>query len=456
MNIRVNNTINKFSMINDGDNIIVGLSGGADSVSLTHFLCNYNKRKNVRVFAAHINHGIRGREADRDEEFVKKFCLELGIKLYVKKINVKEMALKQGIGVEECGRNVRYRYFDELANELNGKIATAHSLSDSEETVVLNMIRGCGLKGLCGIPPVRNNIIRPLIFTSREEIEEYCKNNHLDYVVDSSNLTQDYNRNKVRLSIIPVMKSINNMFDSTFRRMVEQNIEEENFLNELSEKSMKNAETINGYDVTRLKNIDNAIKSRVIKKILEQYCGAEVENKHVRIASGIIDNMRGGMTLPCNTNIYVNRTELVKRKCNNKDVNWEYKFYGTNVLTESGIRFIMEILPIHDYNNMVKSNRLKNYVSLDSQCIPDNALIRNRRNGDKFCQAGRGVTKKVKKLFNELKIPEGKRNSIVMLAEGNKVLWIDGIGICEECKVSDSTKHVAVIRRENTNDELSR
>ncbi len=439
-------------MINHGDNIIVGLSGGADSVSLAHFLANYNERNNVNVIAAHVNHCIRGEEADRDEEFVKNFCEKLGIDLYVKRVDIKRLAKDRGVGLEECGRTERYKYFNELCEKFGGKIATAHTLSDSEETVILNMTRGCGLKGLCGIPPVRKNIIRPLIFVSRDEIEKYCQKNKLSFVTDSTNLTEDYTRNKIRINVVPVLKNINEMFDNTFRRMIFQNIEEESYLDELAQEKFNKAKLLNGYDIECIKPLKSVIKNRVVKKILEDYCPGEIESKHIEYARRIIDDAHGAVTLPCDVNIYVNGTKLSKRESRNEKVEWEHKFFNTNVLTESGRRFIIKIFPINEYKELVKNGNLINYVSLDSDKIPKNSVFRNRRQGDVFCQAGRGLTKKVKKLFNEIKIPEENRNKIVMLASGSNVIWIDGIGICEDCKVRGNTKFVTVIRREHTDD----
>ena len=454
MNIKVYDTINKFNMISSGDNIIVGLSGGADSVALAHFLCSYKQKKNIKVIAAHINHCIRGEEALRDENFVRAFCKHLGIKLYVNRTDVKKLARECGMGLEECGRKVRYDYFNELYNEFGGKIATAHTLSDSEETVLLNMVRGCGLKGLCGIPPIRGNIIRPLIFVSRDEIESYCKENNLSYVTDSTNLTEDYTRNKIRLNVIPVLKGINASFDNSFRRMILQNSMEEDYLNKLSCKALKKAELSGEYDAIYIRSLPEAIKNRVIVKIVGAYCSGEAQNKHIKAICDIIDSMSGALTLPGDVNISIENERLVRARSKLKKKQFECKFFDANVLTVLGIKFIIEILPIKEYNNKVLSGKLKDCVFLDREFIPDDAVIRNRRQGDIFCQQGRGVTKKVKKLFNELKIPIDYRDSIAMLASGNKVLWIDGVGISEECRIRGTTKFVVIIRREIDNDEL--
>ena len=156
--------VNKYKLIEKNDFVAVALSGGADSVSLLHMLCSVKEKYNLTLYAIHINHMIRGEEAERDEEFCREFCKKLSVKLFVKKINVPSIAEKEKISTELCGRNVRYKEFDELSKKLNCKIATAHTLSDNAETLMINLVRGTSLNGLCAIPERRDYIIRPLIW----------------------------------------------------------------------------------------------------------------------------------------------------------------------------------------------------------------------------------------------------------------------------------------------------
>ncbi len=447
MNLKVNETIRKFEMIKDNDNIVLGVSGGADSISLLHFLINNIEYNNVNVIAIHINHCIRGDEADRDEEFVKTICRDWGVKLYVKKYNVKNLAKEYGISEEECGRNVRYNCFREISKRYNARIATAHTLSDNEETFIFNFTRGCGLKGLCGIPPIRDNIIRPLINVSREEIEKYCKDNDLMYVTDSTNLSTEYTRNKIRLEIIPRLKNINSNFDNVMLKMINQVSQDNEYLEKIAEEELKYASTSSGCDIKYLTKLPRVIRSRVLIKFANQCCKQSIESKHVDLLLEIINNNSGAVTLPNGIILFIENGILKVKEYKNNSKDWKHKFEETTILTDTGIKFIIEIFSVYEYNSIFKDSNSKNFTVMDLDKIPEGSLFRYRNPEDIFKQMGRGVTKKVKKLFNELKIPREKRDSLVMLASGSNVLWIDGIGISEICKVRENTKRVVVVRR---------
>lgn len=218
---KVLKTIEAYQMLSPDSAVVAGVSGGADSMALLHVLQSWRKDwPELKVTAAHVNHCLRGAEADRDEEHVRRYCQREGIPLEVLKIDVREEAAKRKLGLEACGRAVRYEFFRRLAGE-NGVIATAHTLSDLAETVLLHLTRGTGLKGLCGIPPVRENIVRPLIDCSRREIEDYCREHKIPYVTDSTNLEARYSRNKVRLQVLPALKEINPAFEEAVGRMAQ-------------------------------------------------------------------------------------------------------------------------------------------------------------------------------------------------------------------------------------------
>ena len=169
-------TIKKYNMIQNGDKIVAALSGGADSVALLCFLCELRKKLDISVYAVHVNHGIRGKEADGDCEFCQKLCQRLGVEIFVKNAYIPKIAAQTGMGSEEAGRKVRYEAFNEVMKKTGAKkTAVAHNLNDNAETVIMRICRGSGAKGLSGIPPVRGNIIRPLINCSRADIEKYLK-----------------------------------------------------------------------------------------------------------------------------------------------------------------------------------------------------------------------------------------------------------------------------------------
>ena len=191
--------IKEYSLIEDGDKIIVALSGGADSTALLCSLMSIRESLSLTIYVCHINHLLRGDESFRDENFVRELCEKLGVELFVLQCDINKLASERNLGSEECGRQVRYDFLNKNATRLGAKIATAHTSTDSMETILMNISRGSGIKGARGIPPKRDNIIRPLILASRADTEEYCKAHNIPYVNDSTNSERLYTRNKVRL-----------------------------------------------------------------------------------------------------------------------------------------------------------------------------------------------------------------------------------------------------------------
>ena len=205
---KVMKAIDDYSMLRGASKVVVGFSGGADSVCLLHILSKLRNEIGFEIIGAHVNHGIRGDEALRDADFAQDFCKQLGVAFKLLNVDCVSKAREMGVSVEECGRLLRYDFFYSLA-DCNTRIATAHNSNDNTETVLFNLARGSSVKGVGGIPPVRGNIIRPLIYCARKEIEGYSRENNLQFVTDSTNLCDDYTRNKIRHKILPVLEEIN-------------------------------------------------------------------------------------------------------------------------------------------------------------------------------------------------------------------------------------------------------
>jgi len=202
----VRHTIKRFNMLDPGDGVLVGLSGGADSVALLAALAALRKELGISVFAAHVNHNLRG-AAQHDEEFARRICDGMGIPIAVFQADVAGYAAREKLSTEESGRKLRYQYMHQALEKFGAvKIATGHHADDNAETILLNLFRGAGLKGLCGIPPVNGNIIRPLLEVSRKDIESYAQENGLPFIIDETNAESDYSRNYVRNKIIPVVQ----------------------------------------------------------------------------------------------------------------------------------------------------------------------------------------------------------------------------------------------------------
>lgn len=239
---KVIQTIKKYNMIKDGDKVVIGVSGGPDSITLLNILNNLKEKLNIKIYVAHINHMIR-KEANEETEYVREFCDKLGIDFFAKKIKVEEEAKKLKIGTEEAGRNIRYSFFEEVANKVGAnKIATAHNSNDNAETVLMNIIRGTSVSGLKGIEKVRDGkFIRPIIECNRNEIEEYCKEQNLDPRYDKSNKENIYTRNKIRNLLIPYLqKEFNPNIIEGINRLSYIAEEEERFLNNIVENEYEN------------------------------------------------------------------------------------------------------------------------------------------------------------------------------------------------------------------------
>ncbi len=235
MKVNIKDAISEYNMITSGDHVVVALSGGADSVSLLIALDMLKDELQIQLSACHINHNLRGLESDNDEMFVRELCEKRDITLEVFSVDINSLKEKHK-SIEETAREARYKCFESFGE--NVKIATAHTASDNVETVIFNMVRGTALKGLCGIPAVRGNIIRPLIYSSREDVLKFLSDNKQDYVNDNSNFSDIYSRNKIRLNVLPELRQINPSLESGFINMCKALKSDEGFLSELSENGL--------------------------------------------------------------------------------------------------------------------------------------------------------------------------------------------------------------------------
>ncbi len=408
-------SINDFDMLKDTKNVTIGVSGGVDSVSLLHFFVN---NIDIKIKVAHVNHNLRGEESLRDENFVREICKLWNVEFVLGSFNIIEISKKSKKGIEECAREVRYKFFNEVSD--NAKIVTAHSLSDNLETIIFNFTRGSGLTGLTGIPPVRENIIRPLIYTSREEIELYAKNNNLKYVTDSSNLSDLYSRNKIRHNVIPILKEINKSFENNVSKCISYLREENEFLDYLANKEInKTAEEIN--------NLPKAIKNRVLKLILKKNKN-NITSKHINLMNMLLNKKINSFNISKNKRI--------------KIINGFISYENIFDLKERKIKKF-SILKI-------KKDEL---IKHSDDCFALNGKIsdfefRTRKKGDIFRLPKRKCSKSLKKLFNELKIPIDKRAFLGILEDKScgDIVWIESIGVSEKYQISENTNFIGKIK----------
>lgn len=408
----IKQAIAEYNLFDSGSSVLVGLSGGADSVCLTHALHTLSEELDITVYTAHVNHGIRGEEALRDEQFARDFSESLGLKCFVKHADIPDIAKSEGISEETAGRKIRYGFFDEICKKHNiDYIATAHNKNDNAETLLMNFMRGSSTNGLCGIPYKRSNIIRPLLDAGRDEIEKYCKSYNLRYVMDSTNLFNSYTRNKIRNILLPFIKQ---EFNSGFVDTVTSNsrlIKEDNALLESMSKIFydKNVHE-RGIASSILKTADIAIQRRVIRLMMSDVYGeiSGIPAKYVSDVLRLLDNQSGA-----NINLaggIVVRNEFGKLVVDKISENEPF-------LYEAAVGDTVEIPQIKKRVTVMEALRRdgdKNtiFLSCDAE---KKIIVRSRKNGDKFYPVGMTGSKKVKHYFIDKKIPRNERERIPII-----------------------------------------
>ena len=315
---KVLETIKKYNLIESGDKLVLGVSGGPDSISMLNILNDIRNDKKLHmefdIIVAHVNHMIR-EEAKEDEKFVENFCEKIGVPFYSKSIDIQKIANNKKIGTEEAGRNARYEFFDEISKKTNSnKIAIAHNKNDKVETMIMNMLRGSGIAGLKGIEPIKNNkYIRPLIECERFEIEQYCKENNIDARIDRTNFENVYTRNKVRNVVIPYIKQeFNPNIIQTMDRLSELVKEEDEYLentvkNKYKELIIEEKEKEFVMDLKGFNKQEKVIKSRLLLYTISRLLGSTngIEKIHIEDVIKLCENNIGNKYLTPNKNIKV-------------------------------------------------------------------------------------------------------------------------------------------------------
>ncbi len=429
----IEKTIEQYDMLKYGDTVIVALSGGADSVCLLHNFSEIREKYNIKLMACHVNHHLRGEESHKDMEFCRELCRQNDIEIFIKEADVDALSKQQKLSHEECGRNVRYEFFNSLAEKYNAKIATAHNADDNAETVIYNLTRGASLKGLSGIPRVRGNIIRPLINCTRQEIEEYCKSYGLIFVTDSTNLTDEYTRNKIRHRVMPVLREINPSVEHTVLQMNSTLSEISDYLEKNALLLLKIAGNRDGYFTSKLNEANPVILRQAVARLFAQNGFNSYSRKHIDEVLSIIKN--GGKVNLKNNLVAVNKQGLFRIvKPENND------FFSTEVEENGSYKYKNRVIT---FENVKIRRNFKEYTSINyisSDIICPRLTLRNRLAGDTIRLKNRGVTKSLKKLMNEKKIPEEKRDELLVLALDNQVFWVEGIGISEKASVKETDK----------------
>lgn len=433
MTDKVVKTISEHHMIPTGCTLGVGLSGGADSVCLAHILLNNKEKLGIAVLKAiHIHHGIRGEEADRDLEFCRDFCEKNGIEFVVFKADVPAQAQETGESLEECARRIRYGFFEKSGCDV---IATAHNLNDNIETFIFNLSRGSSLSGLCGIPFVRDIYIRPLLDCSRKEIEEYIKKNNLQYITDSTNLCDDYTRNKIRHNIVPLLFELNPSFENAFSKCNESLNDSKDYINGCAVDLLQKSRCDGYYDCSVFANEHKALKNQVISLILKENNAKNISREHINGVSNLLP--KGGSVDVCgNVTVNIERKKMFFGKLTKtEDFEQAFDLNSENIVTPYG-EYEIKICTKKDLQ-IINKQDIDNFIDCDK--ISTNAIVRNRRDGDSY-QLPKRPNKSLKKLFNEKKIENRSRGEMLILSDDNGIIWTEFFGVSGRCKTDKDTK----------------
>lgn len=433
--------------------VVVGFSGGADSALLTVLMKKHLREKKLVAF--HLNHMIRDKEADRDNDFARSFCLERGIEFEEERADILSIAEKEKFGTEECARNIRYELFDKCRKKLATQLgvppekvlcATAHNADDNLETVVFNLSRGSGVRGIGGISPVRDGVyIRPLLCLASDEIREYCKENGIAYVIDSSNETDDYTRNVIRHSVVPVLKRINPSVASSVLGTSRSAREDDEFIEKEAEKLV----SAFGAEIprTELISVGRAVSSRVLKILFKKVSDDDISRVNTDDTLRLVfEGKSGRIDLP-GAAAYVGETLCIKsgrheEKKGSSDFSLLLKD-GVNKVPHTPfiIRFDKNGGEIAEGKCNVY--RMLNIVCINNDKIKGKLYIRNRQNSDVYFI--RGHHRKVKKLMCDAKIPPAVRDMIPLVCDDDGIVWIPGFAPKDGYLCKDKSKpHVYI------------
>ncbi len=451
----VRKTIEEHELIVPGDHLILGVSGGPDSLCLLNILAKLQEELSFTLYALHVNHKIRGEEADADMDYTVKCCKTLGIPLTVKISDIPDIAKRLNIGEEEAGRLVRQQALRKKAQKIKEenkgarvRIVLAHNKDDQAETVLMRILRGTGVHGLAAMDYERDDgLIRPLLDCPRNKVVDYCDENDLRPRTDSTNMSIEYTRNRIRIRLIPVLeREFNPNLKDSLVRLADSAREDDEFINTVAKKQLprlvykKGISPVDAWDSMprkQLANMDPAVAKRVIRLMfsragLKQDIGAI----HLKQLLAAIDKPESTITeFPKGYTAEVSG-DRVYFKAPNKETKTEKPRFK---IKECKVISITEAPPLRTLD--------KNTCVLDAEKLLDfdgDIVLRSRKPGDRIRPIGLGGSKKLQDYLTDAKIPKEERNKIACLACGHEVLWVQGRAVSELCKVDGQTEYMLI------------
>ncbi len=447
---KVVNFTQERSLIPSYSSVIVGVSGGADSMALLHILCS-NAFQDITVHAVHIHHGLRGDEADSDERLVTEYCKLHHIPLHIEHADINTYATQWNCGVEEAGRRVRYDTFERLRIQHNADIiATAHTADDNCETTLMHILRGCGISGLSGIPAKRGHIIRPLLSCNREEIEAYCAEQTIPYCLDSTNTDTTFTRNRIRHDLIPLMQEINPAIKSALLRLTAAAAQDEAYFVSIAEQLLQEATVRdNVYRREVFLRQPMPIFVRLCRMLFAKYHSFSFTETHIEALHTAVINNRGLVYLPNNCCISVSGG-LIMPYTQPTDTTVHFVIDTLPFsFTLNGTTYHLEVIS-HEQLSVFENVHKKFFkLHVDYDKIQGDLYIRCRQEGDAIHFQKRNIGKSIKKLFQECHIPVHMRDTIPLLCDNAGIVSVFGIGCDQRVCPDDSTNHFLVWTADN-------
>ncbi|GAW92227.1 tRNA lysidine(34) synthetase TilS [Calderihabitans maritimus] len=462
---KVRDTVLKYQLIHPHDHIVVGVSGGPDSMALLHVLLLLQREYRLKLYAAHLNHMFRGEEAKEDARFVETIGKKWGVPVWVEEYDVPSLVASSGMSAQEAARQVRYEFLYNVAARVNARIiAVGHHADDQAETVLMNLLRGGGLEGLSGMSPKRGKIIRPLFEVSRREIEQYCQEHNIPFRQDPSNKKTIYLRNKIRLQLIPLLKEFNPQITQALFRMADVLREENDLIDQAVDEiwsrvvEKESSEEVI-FSLAEFSKLHRALKRRIVRKAYDRLTGTKtgLAYDHVESVLKLAERGHVGEKLKLPGTVWVERSYRVfsltffMAQKTIPFFHYVLRIPGITTIEELGLRIEAQIVEVP---KKFPTDKTIAFLDYDKMSLP--LYARQRKPGDRFQPLGLNGSKKLKDFFIDLKVPVVERNRIPIICDcRDRIVWVAGFRIAEPYKITPQSKRalrLAVLPAEGWNE----
>lgn len=446
---RVKKTLKKYKMLTQGEKVILGVSGGADSIAMLYAL-NELVDYGLELIVAHLNHGIRGDEAKGDAEFVKETAKSLRLTFVYGEVDTLSFKEESQLSLEDAARTLRYKFFDQVLNKHYAtKIATAHTLDDQAETVLMRLLRGSGSRGLSGIPPVSNSIVRPLIDTSRSEIEEYLRSKGVEWVEDSTNESPEFLRNRIRQDLLVELESYNPQIKETLSRTAEILRSEEEFIRKEALKhfddifSPNKSELIG--DLKYYRSVEKPLRFSLLRLTIEKLNTSlkNISSTHIVSADDFLlsETASGEVELPQGTVIVKGYDTFLVTKKSELELEFSYNIQSPGKWSFPEFSVSIEYIKTDE---LAENDESVAYFDPETVSFP--IEVRNFKPGDRFSPLGMTTSKKLQDYFTDIKLPKFLRSRVPIFISKDEIMWLGGIRLDNRFKVTDKKKEVLMIK----------